>query len=141
MNQFTHISACRTPPEMDIDHERILCPIPTEPLEHSVLSSDLSHILDGSGCPLTTSVRELLEFENLLADLLGTFIILPGDQVDSQIESALRRIVEFLEVDRGGLAEFLLEQGQLVITHSYHKPACRRSREPSSLMNCRGMRR
>ena len=122
MNQSTELSDCRTSPEMDIDHERMLCPTPPAPHEHSVLSLDLSHVLEGSGCPRTTSVGELLEFEKLLADLLTTFINLSGDQVDSQIESALRRIVEFLEVDRGGLAEFLVEQRQMVITHSYHKP-------------------
>jgi len=67
-------------------------------------------------------VQERLRFETLLADLSATFVNLPASQVDSQIESALRRLVEFLDVDRGGLAEVLIDQKQLVITHSYHVP-------------------
>jgi signal transduction histidine kinase len=65
-------------------------------------------------------VQERLCFETLLAELSATFVNLPAGQVDSQIESALRRIVEFLGMDRGGLAEVLPDQNQLVITHSYH---------------------
>src|SRR5262249_44717482 len=55
-------------------------------------------------------------------ELSATFVNLPADQVDSQIESALQRLVIFLEVDRGGFAEVLEAQKQLVITHSYHEP-------------------
>jgi PAS domain S-box-containing protein len=67
-------------------------------------------------------VQEHLRFEKLLAELSATFVNLPADQVDSRIESALRSIVEFLRVDRGGLAQVLADQNQLVITHSYHRP-------------------
>jgi signal transduction histidine kinase len=63
-----------------------------------------------------------LRFESLLAELSATFVNLPANQVDSQIESALCRLVEFLEVDRGDLAEVLVDRKQLVITHSYHMP-------------------
>src|SRR5262249_1346802 len=67
-------------------------------------------------------VQERLRFETLLAELSATFVNLPTSQVDSQIASGLRRLVEFLGVDRGGLAELLVDQNQLVITHSYHRP-------------------
>jgi signal transduction histidine kinase len=67
-------------------------------------------------------VQERLRFEALLAELSATFVNLPAGQVDSEIESALRRLVEFLGVGRGGLAEVLVDQKQLAITHSYHKP-------------------
>src|SRR5262245_47542803 len=86
------------------------------------LTSDLCSILEDAGCPLAPPVQERLRFETLLAELSATFVNLPAGQVDSQIESALRRLVEFLGVDRGGLAELLLDQKQLVITHSYHQP-------------------
>jgi signal transduction histidine kinase len=64
-----------------------------------------------------------LRFETLLAELSATFVNLPANQVDSQIESALQRLVTYLDLDRGGLAELLTDQKQMVITHSYHTPA------------------
>jgi signal transduction histidine kinase len=67
-------------------------------------------------------VQDHLCFETLLGELSATFVNLPANQVDSQIELALRRLVEFLDTDRGGLAELLIDQNQLVITHSYHVP-------------------
>jgi signal transduction histidine kinase len=71
---------------------------------------------------LAPPLQERLRFETLLAELSATFVNLPATQVDSQIESALQRLVEFLELDRGGLAEVLADQKQLAITHSYHVP-------------------
>jgi signal transduction histidine kinase len=43
----------------------------------------------------------------------------PADRVDGQIEQALRRLVEFLGVERSGLAEFDGDGASLVTTHSY----------------------
>jgi PAS domain S-box-containing protein len=100
----------------------LLCPLPVGPQGLDVVTPDLWPILKEAGCPLAHSVQERLRFETLLAELSATFVNLPASQVDSQIESALRRLVEFLGVDRGGLAELLVDQKQLVITHSYHKP-------------------
>ncbi|MFO0821787.1 MAG: ATP-binding protein [Gemmataceae bacterium] len=48
------------------------------------------------------------------------FVNVTADQVDSQIVSALRQIVEFLAIDRSGLAELLGDQ--MVITHSFERP-------------------
>jgi signal transduction histidine kinase len=62
------------------------------------------------------------QFETLLAELSATFVNLPGNQVDAQIESALQRLVVLLDVDRGGLAEALADQKQLAITHSFNMP-------------------
>jgi signal transduction histidine kinase len=67
-------------------------------------------------------VQERLRFETLLAELSATFVNLPASHVDSQIESALRCLVEFLGVDRGGLAECVDDPKQLVISHSFHMP-------------------
>jgi signal transduction histidine kinase len=68
-------------------------------------------------------VQERLRFETLLAELSATFVNLPVNQVDSQIESSLQRLVVFLGIDRGALAELLIGQKQMVITHSFHAPA------------------
>jgi PAS domain S-box-containing protein len=100
----------------------VRCPLPVRPQGLDAVSSDLCDALEQAGCPLAPLVRERLRFETLLASLSATFINLPAGQVDSQIESALQRLVEFLQVDRGGLAEVLGDQKQLVITHSYHAP-------------------
>src|SRR5262245_24382011 len=86
------------------------------------LTSDLCSILEEAGCPLAPPVQERLRFETLLADLSATFVNLPAAEVDAQIESSLRCLVEFLEIDRSGLAELLIDQEQLVVTHSYHAP-------------------
>ena len=85
-----------------------------------MLTSDLCDALTEAGCPLAPSMHERLRFETLLAKMSATFVNLPSSEVDSQIESALRRLVEFLDVDRGGLAEVFADQQQMVITHSYH---------------------
>jgi len=96
------------------------CPLPVRPRGLDNLTSDLCNVLEEAGCPLAPLIQERLRFETLLAELSATFVNLPAGQVHSQIESALQRLVEFHEVDWGGLAEVLVDQKQLVITHSYH---------------------
>jgi signal transduction histidine kinase len=86
------------------------------------VTSDLCNFLGEAGCPLVPPVEERLRFEQLLVELSATFVHVPASAVDAQIESALRRLVVFLGVDRGGLAELLPAQKQLVITHSYRLP-------------------
>jgi formate hydrogenlyase transcriptional activator len=52
------------------------------------------------------SLEELLTFERLLADLSATFSNVSGDQLDTEIERALRRLLEFLGFDRSNFGEF-----------------------------------
>jgi signal transduction histidine kinase len=103
-------------------HDGILCPLPMMPHKAEPISSELCSDLAAAGCPLAPSVQERLGFEKLLAELSATFVNVPADQVDSQIVSALRSIVEHLNADRGGLGEVLAEQNLFVITHSYAAP-------------------
>lgn len=80
--------------------------------------------------PALNDARERLEFEALLADLSAAFISVPAEEIDVQIEDSLRRIVEFLDVDRSSLGECLENGRQLLVTHSYVKagiPALPRS--------------
>jgi signal transduction histidine kinase len=98
------------------------CPLPAEPLGLDALTSSLCGALGEAGCPLAPAVQQRLRFEALLAELSAIFVNLPPSHVDSRINDALRRLVEFLGVDRGGLAELLIDQKQMVITHSYHLP-------------------
>jgi signal transduction histidine kinase len=102
--------------------DSILCPLPVRPQGPGPLTSDLCQFLEGAGCPVASPVQERLRFETLLAELSATFVHLSADQVDSQIETALERLVAFLGMDRGALAELLANKTELVITHSYHKP-------------------
>ncbi|HZZ82507.1 MAG TPA: ATP-binding protein [Gemmataceae bacterium] len=63
---------------------------------------------------------ERLRFETLLANLSATFVNVSAAEVDSHIESGLKQIVEFLDLDRSGLGELSAEG--LAITHSYQVP-------------------
>jgi two-component system sensor kinase FixL len=67
-------------------------------------------------------LQERLRFENLLARLSATFIHLPAEQIDSQIERGLKQIVEFLQIERSSLAQFAQDRSELLTTHSYTIP-------------------
>ena len=45
-------------------------------------------------------IKERLQFEQLLSDLSAKFIALPSEKVDSAITEGLKRLVEFLDLDR-----------------------------------------
>lgn len=62
------------------------------------------------------------EFEAFLADLSSIFINVAADQVDAQIISGLRQIVEFLGIERSGLGQLTPDGDTLAITHSYQVP-------------------
>lgn len=56
--------------------------------------------------------RRQQAFEILLTDLSSRFANVPGDEVEKQIEIALRQLIAFLNFDRSSFAEFDAE-GQL----------------------------
>lgn len=68
---------------------------------------------------LASELAKLLRFERLLSDLSSLFIHLPPSRIDSEIERGLRRLVEFLGVDRGIFWEFDEETKALRATHSW----------------------
>jgi len=49
------------------------------------------------------ALKGRLRFEGLLSDLSARFINIAPDQVDLEIQSALRQILDFFQVDRCGL--------------------------------------
>jgi signal transduction histidine kinase len=65
---------------------------------------------------------ERLRFETLLSRLSATFIHLPAEEVDGQIERRLQQIVDFLGIDRSSLAQFAEGGRKLLMTHSYSVP-------------------
>jgi PAS domain S-box-containing protein len=59
---------------------------------------------------------ERLRFESLLSDLSTTFIDLPEERVDSNIENGLGRIAEFLQIEGVTLYEFSANKADLTAT-------------------------
>jgi PAS domain S-box-containing protein len=78
----------------------------------------------GNSPPTQHLLEERLRFESLLVDLSATFVNVPADRVDAQIEETQQRLVEFLGVDRTSFGEFSLAGQELRITHSYAVPGC-----------------
>jgi len=63
---------------------------------------------------------EQLSFETLLADISASFVNLPADQIDGNIENAERRICECLGLDHASLWQTSpSETGILLLTHLY----------------------
>jgi two-component system sensor kinase FixL len=60
------------------------------------------------------ALAERLAFEHLLANLSAKFANLPGSHLEAEIESALRRLLEFLGFDRASFAEFT-EEGEVIV--------------------------
>jgi len=58
-----------------------------------------------------------LHFEQLLSDLSARFVTIAPDQVDLEIENALRQILEFFQVDRCGLVRVSAHDNSFRITH------------------------
>ena len=65
------------------------------------------------------SLAEQLKLETMLAEISATFISLPMNQVDGQIQEAQKRICETLSLDRSTLCQFNAETSELLITHSW----------------------
>ena len=93
--------------------DRSACFAPTEPTPE-IAVDDRSRLRDMLG--------ERLEFEMLIAHLSTTFINVPAENVDEEIERGLREAVEFLGIDRGGLAQFSEDGQELWMTHSHNTP-------------------
>jgi two-component system, NarL family, sensor kinase len=98
------------------------CSFSVSPQRPDALTSDLCGTLENAGCPLAPSVQDRLRFETLLAELSAMFVNVPVGEVDAQIESALRRIVEHLGLDRSGLGELAADGQSWAVTHSYQMP-------------------
>jgi len=65
-------------------------------------------------------LSEQLSFETLLADVSASFVNLPADQIDGNIENAQRRICECLGIDHASLWQTSQsEPGILLLTHLY----------------------
>ena len=63
-----------------------------------------------------------LEFESLLSDLSTTFINLPEEQVDVNMERSLARLGEFLNMDRISLFQFSQDRTEMATIYSWNAP-------------------
>ncbi|HET9157456.1 MAG TPA: hypothetical protein VFN91_12360, partial [Myxococcaceae bacterium] len=69
--------------------------------------------------PATLTAFEQPElFEQQLADLSATFVSLPADQVDQQIDWGLQLLLEAMGVDRSSVAELSADGRRFEVTHS-----------------------
>ena len=96
------------------------------------LKSLLSEEDDDRRSPLEArDLERLLAFEELLSDLSSRFVNLSPDAVDSEIESALRRVCEPLGIDFSVLWQWsALDPTVITPTHVYVAPQETRSGEP-----------
>jgi signal transduction histidine kinase/ABC-type uncharacterized transport system substrate-binding protein len=65
------------------------------------------------------ALNERLRFEALLSELSAVFSGLPALEIDDEITRGLRRIVDFLEVERGSLVMFSADGQSARTTHSW----------------------
>lgn len=100
----------------------MICPLSGLANETINLSSNFCQSLDDTACPLAAEMHNRLSFEALLTELSSRFVNVPADEVDSQIEWSLRRIVELLGVDRCGFGQVSADGQEFVVTHSYQLP-------------------
>jgi transcriptional regulator with GAF, ATPase, and Fis domain len=63
-------------------------------------------------------LRERLEFEKFMADLSARFVALPPEKVDDEIQSALKKIVNFFKIDRCNLLRLLPGENVFQVMHS-----------------------
>jgi len=64
------------------------------------------------------ALEERLRFERLLSDLSARFVNVSCEQVDGEIERALKIILHFFQVDRCGLLRVLPGKASWLITHA-----------------------
>jgi PAS domain S-box-containing protein len=107
----------------EIDARAVVrCLLPVEFRRPEVLTTEICNTLGETGCSLAAPVDGRLHFKAMLGQLSAAFVNLAPAEVDAQIKSALKQIVEFLGIDRSGLGELIADQKLLVITHSYEVP-------------------
>jgi len=67
-------------------------------------------------------VHKNRSFESTLGELSLELVNLSLESIDSAIESSLKTLVEFFNVDRSHLGEFLPDQSKVVVPYFYSRP-------------------
>jgi transcriptional regulator with GAF, ATPase, and Fis domain len=80
------------------------------------------------------ALRDSLGFEQLLAQLSGTFVVLAGDKIDDAINDALRTVGEFMAVDRVFVDQFSYDKSKFRLTHMWSAPGIPRDELASEMI-------
>ena len=73
------------------------------------------------GNELQNEVEKHLYFERLLTDITASFVNLPIEQIDTQIEQAQQRICNFLNLDRSVFWKIIEgKSGKILLSHIYN---------------------
>jgi PAS domain S-box-containing protein len=64
----------------------------------------------------------LLRFEDLISNLSTTFVGLQEEEIDANIEQALRHLGEFLQLDQIALFQLSSDRAEMVRTYGWDKP-------------------
>ncbi len=70
----------------------------------------------------STSLKERLRFEAFISDLSATFVNLPADKVDVEIERKLKYLIEYMDLDRASLLQFSKDRTKIYLKYSYSIP-------------------
>ncbi|GMN10298.1 hypothetical protein MTsPCn9_12870 [Croceitalea sp. MTPC9] len=74
---------------------------------------------DGS---LASRLEQQLRFEKLISQLSTSFINIPVERIDTEINSSLKSLTEFMDVDYSSLNSYSEETNLASTTHFYAKP-------------------
>jgi two-component system sensor kinase FixL len=69
------------------------------------------------------TLKERLRFERLLSDLSARFVSITPDQIDMEIEEALRQVANFFSVTNCALVKATPEKNTAMVTHTAYAPA------------------
>jgi PAS domain S-box-containing protein len=73
------------------------------------------------------ALERRLEFERFLFDLSKTFLGLPEEEIDLNMERGLAHVGEFLHMDRVTLLELSRERGEMTVVYSWSAPGVARA--------------
>jgi PAS domain S-box-containing protein len=68
------------------------------------------------------ALAKRLQFETLLAELSGQFVTVEAKEVDREINQGIKKLVEFLGIDRGRLWQLSETHGEFIPIHSWVVP-------------------
>jgi transcriptional regulator with GAF, ATPase, and Fis domain len=74
----------------------------------------------GENRRLSESLEDRIRFETLISDISARFVNISPDQVDPEINRALKQILQFFQVDRAGLMRSLPDRSAYQITHGVY---------------------
>jgi len=74
----------------------------------------------GENRRLSESLEDRIRFETLISDISARFVNISPDQVDPEINRALKQILQFFQVDRAGLMWSLPDRSAYQITHGVY---------------------